>query len=243
MTSTEVFNLKIQDILFDDLIKEITNLVGFNFIVTPNVQHIIGLDRRNDLLSCYKKSTLILCDSRILQLISRIIKKPIRNVTPGSDLTKFMFERYFSGSESIMVVGSTKSEMSWVRSRYGLTNLAHYEPPMEFINNIVEVEKTVKEVLRIKPRYLFLALGFPRQELLACRLKGVIDFNCTAFCIGASIDFLTGKQKRAPARWQHFRLEWLYRFFHNPVRLFKRYFIDGWKLIPIIYKEIKKQTK
>lgn len=236
----EIFSLQIDDINIAEATHLLESSSGFSFVVTPNIQHVVAVNRDSELLDMYKQANLILCDSRIFQKVCTFASKKIANVVAGSDLTKFYFENYFNGDEEVMVIGSSDSDIDLLRSDYGMKNLSHYNPPMGFINCPKEITRTIHKIQEFKPRYVFLAVGFPRQEILACRLKEVIDFDCTAFCIGASIDFLTGKQNRAPERWQAMRMEWLYRFIQEPRRLFKRYFIDSLGLIPLLIREYKK---
>lgn len=239
MKLKKMFGLKINDLNMRSIMDVIKKYNCFSYIVTPNVQHIVELSKNDYYCSCYKQASLTLCDSRIVQLISILLGDKIKNVVPGSDLTRYMFES-FTGSERIMVVGPSIDDIEKLRETYSLKYLYHYQPPMGFINKKNEIEKTIEAILEVKPEYLFLAVGFPRQEILAYILKERSDFKCVAFCIGASIDFITGKQSRAPLCWQKWRLEWLYRFIHDPRRLFRRYFIDTWSLVPLIISEFRK---
>lgn len=51
--------------------------------------------------------------------------------------------------------------------------------------------------------------------------------------MGAAIDFIAGNVKRAP-RWMiAIGLEWFYRVLQDPRRLWKRYFIDAWAIVPL----------
>lgn len=235
----KIFKITIDDVGIEYINSWIDSGSGFRFIVTPNVQHIIEIYKNEHIFECYKKASLTFCDSKIVQMFSKLLHNSINNVVPGSDLTKYLFTKYFCGDEKIMILGSTNDDIATLKERFNLSSLHHYSPPMGFIDTPQDVEKTIEEVLKVGPRFLFVALGFPRQEMLACALSERVDFDCDAFCIGASIDFLTGKQKRASQVWQTFRLEWLYRFSQEPKRLFKRYFIDGWKIIPILFKELR----
>ena len=68
----------------------------------------------------------------------------------------------------------------------------------------------------------FLALGAPKQELIAAvgrTITPAIGF----VSVGAAIDFISGRQKRAPVVYQKCYLEWLWRLSHNPGRLAVRY--------------------
>lgn len=240
MTKQFIFNLRIDDKNEEEIINDVLTLKGFNFVVTPNLQHIVALNNEPSILDCYAKAKYVICDSRIVQVLSQILGKKIFNVIPGSDLTKYYFDKVLEPNVTIMVIGSTTVDIKKLNEIYPHLKIHHYTPPMGFINDDKEVEKTISAIQTIKPRFLFLAIGFPRQEKLACYLQSEVCFDCTAFCIGASIDFLTGKQKRAPATFQKLRLEWLYRFIQEPKRLFRRYFIESWGIFPVILKEIKK---
>jgi exopolysaccharide biosynthesis WecB/TagA/CpsF family protein len=49
----------------------------------------------------------------------------------------------------------------------------------------------------------------------------------TALCIGASLDFITGRERRAPMLLQRLSLEWAYRLFSAPRRMWRRYLVEG----------------
>ncbi len=72
---------------------------------------------------------------------------------------------------------------------------------------------------------IILAMGMPKQEILATKIKGEIKGSGVVICGGAIIDFYAERFKRAPAWVQKCSLEWLYRLINEPRRLFKRYVI------------------
>jgi len=94
---------------------------------------------------------------------------------------------------------------------------------MGFINNQEEVTKTLDEIQLSKANYIFLAVGSPRQEIVARKLKALGNQSGVALCIGASILFITGDEKRAPQWIQIMHMEWFYRMLQDPIRLFPRY--------------------
>ena len=49
-------------------------------------------------------------------------------------------------------------------------------------------------------------------------------------CVGASLDFLGGKARRAPVWVQRARLEWLHRLVQEPGRMWRRYLVEGPKV-------------
>jgi exopolysaccharide biosynthesis WecB/TagA/CpsF family protein len=72
---------------------------------------------------------------------------------------------------------------------------------------------------------IVLAMGMPKQEILAERIKQELQGRGLIICGGAIIDFQAGRFKRAPAWVQKCSLEWLYRLLKEPKRLFRRYVI------------------
>jgi len=211
---------------------------SFAYVVTPNVDHIVRLQRnRSDLWPAYRGAWMILCDSRILAHLARYAGSSLP-VFPGSDLTSTMFADVIAPEDSIAIIGGRPGELETLVSRFGLRNVQHYDPPMGFIHCPLEVAKAVHFVVASRARYTFLAVGSPQQEILARRISRTRGATGIGFCVGASLDFLTGAQERAPSIMQRMSLEWLYRLRSDPRRLWRRYLIDG----PEIFRIARRWT-
>ena len=74
---------------------------------------------------------------------------------------------------------------------------------------------------------LLACVSFPKQERFAHALRAAGRERGVTLCVGASVDFLTGRQQRAPRIFQRLSLEWLHRLFSQPRRMFRRYVIEG----------------
>jgi exopolysaccharide biosynthesis WecB/TagA/CpsF family protein len=68
-----------------------------------------------------------------------------------------------------------------------------------------------------------LAMGMPKQEHLAWRLRENAAGSILVVCGGAIIDFQAERFERAPSIMRRFNLEWLFRLVREPQRLFARY--------------------
>lgn len=72
----KLFDLSFYDFQMHEFVGLISETKGFNFVVTPNVQHIAFLNNANqDFIACYKSANFTLCDSRVVQLLSKSVKK------------------------------------------------------------------------------------------------------------------------------------------------------------------------
>jgi UDP-N-acetyl-D-mannosaminuronic acid transferase (WecB/TagA/CpsF family) len=70
-------------------------------------------------------------------------------------------------------------------------------------------------------------VGSPQQEIIAKKLKERGTARGLALCVGASIDFITRAERRAPPWMRKSGLEWLFRLIQNPKRLANRYLVRG----------------
>lgn len=78
----------------------------------------------------------------------------------------------------------------------------------------------------LKPDVLLVAMGVPRQELWIARK--VTPAHCTLpVAVGALLDFLSGAVPRAPAVVRRLRLEWLFRLYVEPGRMWRRYIVGN----------------
>ena len=96
----------------------------------------------------------------------------------------------------------------------------------------------IKELNRLKPDILLLGMGMPNQEYLSKKIKDVYKENLVVINGGAILDFMTGKIKRSPKMLSKIGLEWLYRLYLEPSRLFRRYVIGIPLYLYRIFREL-----
>jgi exopolysaccharide biosynthesis WecB/TagA/CpsF family protein len=198
------------------------------YLVTPNIDHFQKLDVSGaPIVNAYADAKFVVCDSRIVRLLSRLEKSPLEHVVPGSDLTKAILADKWFCTRRLAVIGSSVQEIDSISKAFGLTSVSQYAPPMGFIKDPIEVKKCIEFVRSADPEFLFLAVGCPQQEILAMEIRreliGAPGLLRLMFCVGASFDFLSGKVVRAPVWMQRSNLEWLHRVLFDFQRLFPRY--------------------
>ncbi|MCX7719961.1 MAG: WecB/TagA/CpsF family glycosyltransferase [Dictyoglomus thermophilum] len=84
-----------------------------------------------------------------------------------------------------------------------------------------EEDSIIEEVNNSGAGILFVALGFPKQEIFIDRYKNRLNVKI-AMGVGGSFDVLSGKKKRAPEIIRKLNLEWLYRILQDPKRILNR---------------------
>lgn len=214
----------------------------FGYVVTPNVDHVVRNWRDGGVVTeACADADLSLCDSRILALVARLAGVELP-VVPGSDLTAVLFEHIVNPYERVTIVGGEPEMVGRLRRRFGLRNVQHHNPPMGFIRDPVAVLDAARFVERWPARFVLLAVGSPQQELLARFIKGRGRASGLALCVGASLLFLTGDLQRAPAWVRRARLEWLHRLLSEPRRLWRRYLVEGPRIVSIAARHIVAQA-
>ena len=212
----------------------------FKYVVTPNVYYLVRMfEDPATMRPQYEGAWRAFCDSRVLSRLARVsgLRLP---VIPGSDLTADLITRAARQGLTIAVVGPTHAACARLQEKYpGLVVLCH-TPKMGFIESELEIRKCVDFVVKAQAPLVFLAVGDPRQGILASRIAAHPRARGIGLCVGASIDFLTGVQRRAPVWVQKAGLEWSYRLLTNPRRFARRYLLDSLRIFYFFYLDRKK---
>ncbi len=203
----------------------------YGYVATPNVDGLIRLHESASFRAAYAQAAYVLLDSRVAAFLFRLFYRVRIPVCPGSDLTVALLERVIRPDDRVLLIGSTEQQAQTLRERFGLKQLLHNNPPMGFIRDPAAVEACLQFIESASPfRFCLIAVGDPQGVIVAERLAARGRVRGLACIIGASIDFITGKQQRAPAWMQRIGFEWLYRLISNPRRLAWRYLVRGPKI-------------
>jgi exopolysaccharide biosynthesis WecB/TagA/CpsF family protein len=209
----------------------------FKYIVTPNVHHIVRLhEDPTTIRPLYERAWRVFCDSRVLSRLAWFSGRRLPVIT-GSDLTAALVAHAAKQHLTIAVIGPTPAAGAALRNRYPGLNVVVHTLPMGFIKLEPEVRNCVDFVIKTQAPLVFLAVGMPQQEILACHIADHPLARGIGLCIGASIDFLTGKQRRAPVWVQKAGLEWLHRLLSDPRRLAARYLIECPRIFYLIWRK------
>lgn len=203
----------------------------FRYLVTPNVDHIVQLSKRPDLAPVYAAADWRMCDSRILEKLGRLSGLELK-CYPGADLVRDLLEDPRSRTLRIAVLGPDAADFDRLSARFPGHQLVHVPAPV-MQPATPAWDATLQAAESTGADLTLLCISFPKQEIFARDLKVRGRIRGRAICAGASIDFLTGQQKRAPEIFRRTSMEWLYRLLSEPQRLWKRYLVDGPKIFAL----------
>ena len=209
----------------------------FGYVVTPNADHLVRMSRDPVLAGIYRSAWLRLLDSRVVAAIARMRGLPVPRIATGSDLTELLLRRHIHQGEKITIIGLRSAWLPALMERCGLARPFHYDPPMGFDSNPDVFGETVAFILSHPARFVFLAVGSPRQERLAAAVAATGRGVGTGLCIGASLGFLAGAERRAPVWMQRGGVEWAFRLASDPRRLARRYLLDSPCVVPLLLRQ------
>lgn len=239
----KLLNIEVDNLNMKEAIKAIDDLIikrKPSYVVTPNVDHIVKLEKDSEFQEVYRDADLILTDGMPLIWISKLKGNPIKEKVSGSDLFPEVCSLAAEKGYSIFLLGAAegvanKAAQNLVEKFEGLKIAGTYSPSYGFERNEDEITNIIERINDVKPDILAVGLGAPKQEKFIHQYRDELNVP-VSLAIGASIDFEAGNIDRAPRWMQKCGLEWFYRLCKEPRRMFKRYLVDDLKIIRIIFK-------
>lgn len=240
MEYTTILNIGIQNLSQSYLLEHLKRGVLF----TPNVDHIVKLQKDKEFYDCYQKADWVICDSRILFFVSHFLHNPLQASISGADLFPAFYTYHKDDPDCrIFILGAkegvAENAMNRINNKIGRTIVVGaHSPSFGFENNEQECFELVKIVNRSGANVLLVGVGAPKQEKWIIKYKEQMPGVDLFMALGATIDFEAGALRRAPLFWRRCGLEWLFRFIKEPRRLFKRYFVDDMRFFYYFAKQI-----
>lgn len=249
MARIQFMNTEIDNLTMDEALAEIDKLIRQNrnaYVVTPNVDHLVQLERGGPLCDVYRDADLIVADGKPLIWISKWYGTPLKEKISGSDLFPRLcalagqrgYSMFFLGAAEGVAAKAAEN----LKKRFPTLQIAGtYSPARGFEKKTEELEKIYRMINDAAPHILIVALGCPKQELFIRNSRGHIHVPLS-LGLGATLDFEAGEVKRAPRWMADHGLEWLFRITQDPKRLAKRYLVDDMKIVGMAFK-YRKQAK
>lgn len=242
---TRILNIDIQAITRDELLKKLTK----GTLITPNVDHLVKLQKDKEFYETYQQAEWIVCDSKILYILSKLLKNPLPEAIPGSSFFTAFYEYHKDDPNcKIFLLGAAEGiavkAMERINQKVGRNIIVGaHSPSYGFEKKPEECEELIRIVNESGANVVLVGVGAPKQEKWIMKYRNRMPKVDIFMGLGATIDFEAGTLKRAPKLWQKIGMEWLYRCLKEPKRLFKRYFIDDMKFFYYFTLQLLNQYK
>lgn len=219
-------NFPTEAALLADIEARLTTGQGFA-IATLNLDHVVKMRRNAGFRRAYLAHSHVVADGNPIVWLSRLAGRPEVALVPGSELIAPVAALAARLGTPLAFLGSTEAVLQaaarQLQADYpGLKIAACLAPPYGFDPEGAAADAMLDEIAASGARICLLALGAPKQEVLAAR--GLARHPQLGFLsIGAGLDFIAGHQTRAPVWVRKIAMEWLWRMLSNPRRLARRY--------------------
>lgn len=248
MARMKFMNTQLDNLTMDEALEAMDALIQADcsaYVVTPNVDHIVRLEKDSELQQAYADANLILADGKPLLWIGKWYGTPIREKVSGSDLFPRLcalaaqkgYRMFFLGAAEGIAAKAAEN----LTAKYPtLQVVGTYSPPLGFENDPQQLAHIVELIRTAEPQILICGLGSPKQEKFILHHRRELGVPLS-LGLGASLDFEAGNVKRAPKWMSDHGLEWLYRMIQEPGRLVKRYLVDDMKIFRLAIKYRKQR--
>lgn len=213
------------------------------YVVTPNVSLTMLHQDSAPFRHVVHHADLTIADGAPLVRASKLLGKDLPERVAGSDLVYNLFDAtieemplrvYLLGAAP----GVANRAAEVIEGRWPAVKVVGtLSPDFGFEKDPQQNAQIVKEVNAAEPDLLIIGLGAPKQETWAYQHREQINAAVT-LCVGGTIDFIAGEQKRAPTWMRKSGVEWIWRMTTNPKRLLGRYVRDSIRLPRLFLDEV-----
>ncbi|MBI1173630.1 WecB/TagA/CpsF family glycosyltransferase [bacterium] len=211
--------------LLEDLAGHLARQEGFA-LATLNLDHVVKLSRQPGFRTAYRAQSHVVADGRPLVWLHRLAGRRV-DLVPGSDLVGPLAGLAARMAVPVALLGATEAVLAAAAARLvaaypGLRIVAQIAPAQGFAPEGPEGAAALERLAASGAQLCFLALGAPKQEILAARGRETLPGMGFA-SVGAGLDFIAGSQTRAPLWMRRIAMEWAWRLALSPRRLARRY--------------------
>jgi N-acetylglucosaminyldiphosphoundecaprenol N-acetyl-beta-D-mannosaminyltransferase len=215
------------------------------YVCVANVHMLVEAYNDSSFASVVNEANFITPDGMPLTWAIRLLYKTKQDRVAGMDLLPELLRKASDLKLPVFFYGGTREMLTqttvYLKEHFSELNVVGtHNPPFRRLTEEEDME-IVDLINNSGAALVFVVLGCPKQERWMASMKERI--NAVMIGIGGALPVLIKMQKRAPRWMQKLGLEWLFRLFQEPKRLFKRYAVTNSKFIYLIIKEVYKRRR
>lgn len=234
-----LLNLELDNLTLSELLNQLERGV----VMTPNVDHLMKLQKDPEFLEVYSIADYKVCDSQVLIYASRFLGTPLREKVSGSDFFP-AFCKHHASNEAIRIfllggaAGVADRAQAKINQKVGREIvIAAHSPSFGFEKKEPECQEIIDLINQSGATVLAIGVGAPKQEKWIYKYRHLLPNIKIFLAVGATIDFEAGVVKRAPKWMSTLGMEWLFRIGCDPKRLWKRYLVDDLPFFWLLLKQ------
>lgn len=228
---------------FDEFVEQVfwlTDNRDSSYVCFANVHMLVEASQDPSFNQILNSADVASPDGGPLSKLIKIKYGHKQDRVPGMDLMPRLIEEAAARGKSVFFYGSTDDVLEAVvataKAKHPELRVAgHYSPPFRQLTE-AEDQSIVDMINEADADLVFVALGCPKQERWMAEHKGRVK----ACMLGVGQAYMTyaGLEKRLPKWARDWSLEWTYRLYQEPKRLWKRYLITNSTFVYLTLKDM-----
>ncbi len=241
--TVQVWGLSLARITSSQLIDLVERLIERgkpSYFITANLHYAMLSARDGRLAAVNRRAAMLVADGMPLVWYSRLLGRGLPERVTGADNVYRLCEYAARRGRRVFLLGG-QPEVAWAAARclmelYPDLPIVGVESPMLDDLSAQQHAALIDRIRSAEPDLLLVAFGQPKGELW---LAENIDALGAAVCvqIGAALDFVAGRVRRAPRWLRRLGGEWLYRITREPRRMIPRYWANAKFMIRAILRD------
>lgn len=236
-------------ITFDEILSEIERSVscGTRLLIGYANLHGAYLSQENHALSSFSKmADIFYADGMPLVLWRKILWNDTgreHRSTLSQCLPMFLhfiasrnFRIYYIGSEDRVLKEGLRS----LKKAHPTLQIEGHHGFFDKGTNSLENKQLLEQICEFKPHILMVGMGMPIQEKWILENLHALT-SPVIYATGAAVEYFSGHVARPPAWMSKNGLEWAFRLYSQPKKLWHRYLVEPWHLVGAAWGDIKER--
>lgn len=189
----------------------------------------------------FRGADLINADGQPLVTVSRLKSwTPLPERVATTDLFHSVARKAAAAGMTFYMLGASETE-----NAAAVANVRKMHPKLKIVGRShgylrgEALRAKVEEINRLAPDYLWVALGVPHEQAFVEEYTPHLSNVGVIKTSGGLFNFLSGSRSRAPRWMQNIGLEWAWRTWLEPRRLFWRYLTTNPRALYLLFSHSK----
>ena len=229
MRRKAIFNTRISIGAYQDFIDTIFSLVERkipSYVCFANVHMLIEAHRNPAFQRIVNEANIVAPDGRPLSVFLQLFLGIRQERVCGMDLLPDILQWAEALNKSVYFYGTTDEMLKTIvrkaKDEFPTLRVAgSYSPPFKTFLSENEKADIIRTIKGASPDLVFVALGCPKQEKWMAEMKS--EIGACLLGLGQAFHVYAGTERRLPKWMRSLSLEWVFRLYLDPGRLWKRY--------------------
>jgi N-acetylglucosaminyldiphosphoundecaprenol N-acetyl-beta-D-mannosaminyltransferase len=213
---------------YEGFIDEIFSYVHFkipSYVCFANVHMVMEAYKDPSFRTVINEANLVAPDGKPLSVFLKLSEGIKQDRICGMDLLPDLLRKAEASGKSVYFYGTTEDLLKAIEQKAknefpALRISGYYSPPFRDLSP-AEKSHIVHRINEAAPDLVFVSLGCPKQEKWMAEHRDKI--GACLLGLGQAFKVYAGQEKRLPPWMRDLSLEWVYRLYLEPGRLWKRY--------------------